>query len=101
HGSARCSAQGQYRKPNATAAPTGLLPEGRWGWGAVRNNEKKNEQMRARNDKSLDVIGNSLRDTWRELVASPLPERIQRLLDELARTEGKPRKEVARRKRSH
>jgi hypothetical protein len=69
--------------------------------GVARNNEKKNEKMRARNDKSLDVIGNSLRDTWRELVASPLPERIQRLLDELDRTQDKPRKQGARRKRPH
>jgi len=57
--------------------------------------------MRARNDKSLDVIGNSLRDTWRELVTSPLPERIQRLLDELDRTEEEPRQRGARRKRPH
>ena len=58
--------------------------------------------MRARNDKSLDVIGNSLRDTWRELVASPLPERIQRLLDELDRTEDEPgQRGAARRKQPH
>ena len=62
---------------------------------------RKNEKMRARNDKSLDVIGNSLRDTWRELVASPLPERIQRLLDELDRTEDEPGRHGARRKRPH
>ena len=57
--------------------------------------------MRARNDKSLDVIGTSLRDTWRELVASPLPERIQRLLDELDRAEDEPGQHGARRKRPH
>jgi len=62
---------------------------------------RKNEKMRARNDKSLDVIGNSLRDTWRELVASPLPDRIQRLLDELDRTEDEPGQRGARRKQPH
>ena len=62
---------------------------------------RKNEKMRARNDKSLDVIGNGLRDTWRELVASPLPERIRRLLDELDRTEEEPSQRGARRKRRH
>jgi hypothetical protein len=80
--------------------PTGVLLGVGVG-GVARKNEKKNEKMRARNDKSLDVIGNTLRDTWRELVASPLPERIQRLLDELDRTEDKPRKPGARRKRPH
>jgi len=57
--------------------------------------------MRARNDKSLDVIGNSLRNTWRELVASPLPERIRRLLDELDRTEDEAGQRGGRRKQPH
>jgi hypothetical protein len=43
--------------------------------------------MQARDNKSLDVIGDGLRNVWRDVVASPMPERIGRLLEELRRRE--------------
>jgi hypothetical protein len=43
--------------------------------------------MRARDNKSLDVIGDGLRNVWRDVIASPLPERIGRPLEELRRRE--------------
>ncbi len=45
-------------------------------------------KMRARNDKSLELIGNRLRDAWRDLVTAPLPDRIQDLLEALRRMDG-------------
>jgi hypothetical protein len=43
--------------------------------------------MQARTDKSLDIIGKTLRHTWGDLLSAPLPERICRLLEELERME--------------
>jgi hypothetical protein len=43
--------------------------------------------MQSRIDTSLDAIGDGLRTIWRDVVASPLPGRIGRLLEELSRRE--------------
>jgi hypothetical protein len=39
---------------------------------------------------SLRVIGERLRDDWHHLVLSPLPERLQRLIEQLDRAEMAP-----------
>jgi hypothetical protein len=41
--------------------------------------------MPPRRDKSLELIGDGLRHFWRDVVVSPLPDQIQRLLEELQR----------------
>jgi hypothetical protein len=51
--------------------------------------------MYPRDDKSLDLIGKALRDAWCDLVISPLPERIARLLEELGRAEKIPPQRAA------
>jgi hypothetical protein len=42
-------------------------------------------KTQARREESLDLIGRTLRDAWRDVTAAPLPERIRKLLDELER----------------
>jgi hypothetical protein len=44
-------------------------------------------KMQPRRDKSLELIGDGLRHFWRDVVVSPLPDRIQHLLEELQRRE--------------
>jgi hypothetical protein len=39
--------------------------------------------MRTRSDKALDMIGNGLRDAWRDIIAAPVPERIRHLIEQL------------------
>ncbi len=43
--------------------------------------------MQPRRDKSLELIGDGLRHFWRDVVVSPLPGQIQRLLEELQRNQ--------------
>jgi hypothetical protein len=43
--------------------------------------------MPKRSDESLDLIGKRLREEWRDLVDTPLPERFCELLDEFTRAE--------------
>ena len=38
-------------------------------------------------DKPLDLIGRRLREEWRDLADSPLPERFRLLLERLAQNE--------------
>jgi hypothetical protein len=48
-------------------------------------------KIQSRRDRSLELIGEGLRDFWRDVVVSPLPDRIQRLLEELQRREDEGR----------
>lgn len=41
--------------------------------------------MSGRQELPIDLIGSTLRDNWRDIVSSPLPERLQKLLDGLER----------------
>jgi hypothetical protein len=43
--------------------------------------------MPTRVDKPLDLIGRKLREEWRDLAVSPLPERLRLLLERLAQSE--------------
>ena len=52
--------------------------------------------MQARRNKSLEVIGDGLRDAWRDVVDSPLPARIRHLLEELHRKEREVRPDRAK-----
>jgi hypothetical protein len=56
--------------------------------------QRVHDKMQPRRDKSLELIGDGLRDFWRDVVVSPLPDRIQRLLEELQRKEDEGRAEA-------
>jgi len=62
----------------------------------TRDGERVRGAMQARRDRSLELIGDGLRDIWRDVVASPLPDRIRHLLEELRRRECQGRTGTAR-----
>ena len=57
--------------------------------------------MPTRITEPLDIIGERLRDEWCDLLSSPLPDRLRRLLEKLELAEKAEANEPKRHKRQH